>query len=122
MSCYHSYYPREFYSTDPAIGHNVPKPHIYILDRKHPEGSEILADFLASKGTAFSKAALKLKAKGKNEGKGDDKGKGEGKGKFSGIPELDKASGRRRSRSRSQKHVEPWSILRIGQRHLVAVV
>ena len=108
MSGYHSYwmsgYPREFYSTDPAIGHDVPKPYISILDRQQPEGSEILADFLANKGTAFSKAHLKLKVKGKGEDKG--KGKGEGKGKFSGIPEANKASGRRRSRSRSPRCFE----------------
>ena len=103
MYCHHRDYPREFYVTDPAIGHDVPCLHI--LDRTHPEGSEILTDYLAGKGAAFSKAALK--AKGKGEGKGEDKGKGEGKGKDSDIPEADKASGRRRSRSRSRKHVEP---------------
>ncbi len=71
-------YPRQFYFNDPAIGHDVPKPYISILDRQQPEGSEILADFLANKGTAFSKAHLKLKVKGK----GEDKGKGKGhKGK-----------------------------------------
>jgi hypothetical protein len=112
MSGYHSYwmsgYPREFYSTDPAIGHDVPKPYISILDRQQPEGSEILADFLANKGTAFSKAHLKLKVKGKGEDKGKGKGEGEGKGKgkFSLFFEANKASGRRRSRSRSPRCFE----------------
>ena len=105
--------PREFYVTDPATGHNVPQhpscrmPHT----RKHPEGWEMVAEYLAGKGVAFSKAAQKGKGEGegKGEGKGEDKGKGEGegKGKDSDILEADKANGRRRSRSRSRRHFAP---------------
>ena len=94
--------------TDPAIEYDVPlhisfHPDLYHL-RDRMEGFELVEEFLAGEGVAFSKAALKSKGEGK--GKGEDKGKGngegDGKGKFSCIPE---AGGRRRSRSRSRRHV-----------------
>jgi hypothetical protein len=100
--------PIEFYGTDPATGHNVPQDPVPF---GHPEGLEMVLDWLAGRGLAFSKAAKKGKGKGegKGEGKGDDKGKGEGegKGKDSDILDAGKASGRRRSRSRSRRHVVP---------------
>ena len=93
--------------TDPAIGHNVPQAPFLL--REHPEGLEMVLDWIAGRGVAFSKAAKK--GTGKGEGKGEDNGKGEGKGegegKDSDILDAGKASGRRRSRSRSRRHFAP---------------
>jgi hypothetical protein len=129
MPSYEYPYPKEFYSTDPTIGHDVPLPisclpQFYHMLKK-PPGFEMVEkamveekaaaaafskaaarkgkveDLLASKAVAFSKAAAARK--------GEDKGKGEfeGKGKDSGIPEADRASGRHRFRSRSREHFAP---------------
>ena len=94
--------------TDRAIEHDVPRHwsfrrDLYLL-RNRIEGIEKLEEFLdaTGKGVGFSKAAPKSMGVGKGKSEGKGLGEGDGKGKFSCIPE---AGGRRRSRSRSRRHV-----------------